>query len=194
MDHFYQIAGIVAGVLSIGGYIPYILSILRGETRPNRATWIIWALVGGLLAFSYIETGDIQTIWLPLGYFLGPLITAFLSLRYGYMVWSRLDTICIIVALLSVVPWILSHNAMLTLLVNVFIDAVGAIPTVIKSYREPETEDFLAWLIFFIANTIQLVAIQVWNLAAIYPIYLFFLAGSITLFTFIDKVKKRKFI
>lgn len=194
MGNYYAVAGIVAGILSIAGYIPYILAIFRGETRPNRASWIIWAIVGGLLAFSYIETGDRHSIWLPLGYFIGPLITAVLSLRYGYMVWSRLDTICLVAACASVIPWMLSDTAILTLLINVFIDFMGAIPTLIKSYKEPETEDFLAWLIFFVANTIQLFAIQYWNLAAVYPVYLFFLAGFITLFTFMDRVKRKKFI
>ncbi len=63
---------------------------------------------------------------------------------------------------------------MATLLINVAIDATGAIPTLIKSYYEPETEDFTAWLIFFIANTLQLIAIQDWNLCC-HLSYLFIL-------------------
>jgi len=192
MDDFYQWAGILAGILSIAGYVPYIIGILQGTTRPNRATWLIWALVGGLLAFSYMQSGDAHSIWLPLGYFVGPFVTMILAFRYGYVAWSRLDTVCVVAALLSLIPWIFSHNPLMTLMINVVIDATGAIPTLIKTYQEPETEDFWAWLIFFAANTIELFAIETWNLASVYPVYLFFLAGFITLFTFLDKVKKRK--
>lgn len=181
--------GIAAGVLSILGYIPYIISMWRGQTKPNKATWFIWTIVGGLLAFSYIAEGDQNSIWLPLSYFVGPFIIAILSLRYGYTKWSRLDTFCIMAALISIIPWMLSDNAKLTLLINIMIDAAGAIPTLIKTYYKSESEDFSAWAIFFAANTIQLFAIKTWNIASLYPIYLVLLASTITLFIVRDKIK-----
>ena len=191
MQDMHETIGIIAGILAIGGYIPYIISILQGKTKPNKATWFIWTIVGGLLAFSYLAAGDIKAIWLPMGYFLGPLIAAILSIRYGYSTWSRLDTICILVAAISIIPWLLAKNAMFKLLINVLIDATGALPTIVKTYREPETEDFTAWSIFFIANILELFAITEWNLAGIYPIYLFFLAGSIVFFIVFGKAKNR---
>lgn len=188
----YETIGIIAGILALAGYIPYIYSIIAGQTRPNRATWFIWTIVGGLLAFSYIAEGDQHSIWLPLGYFFGPLIVAILSLRYGYAEWTRLDTICIVAAIISIIPWVLSDNATMTLVINVIIDSTGAIPTLVKTYREPETEDLTAWLIFFIANTLQLFAISMWNLAALYPIYLFFLAAAMVLFICKGKFTKKQ--
>lgn len=185
----YELLGLTAGVLSIAGYVPYVISILRKKTLPNKATWIIWTIVGGLLAFSYVAEGDPNTIWLPIGYFVGPLVVAILSFWYGYMEWTRLDKICLIAAIISVIPWILSSNATATLLINVFIDSTGAIPTLVKTFREPETEDFVAWFIFLVANTLQVVAISYWNLAAIYPIYLFFLAGAMVIFILRNKLK-----
>lgn len=187
----YETIGILAGILALAGYIPYIISILQGKTQPNRATWFIWTIIGGLLAFSYIAEGDQHSIWLPLGYFFGPLITAILSLRYGYATWTKLDTFCIVAAIISIVPWVLSDNATFTLIINVFIDSIGAIPTLVKTYKEPETEDFTAWLIFFIANTMQLFAISTWSLPAIYPIYLFFLAGAMVMFIVKGQIKLR---
>lgn len=192
MDQVYQVIGIIAGILALAGYIPYIISIFLGHTRPERATWFIWTLVGGLLAISYLFSGDQNTIWLPIGYFIGPLFVAILSIKYGYSTWSKLDTICVVAALISIIPWLLSKNPMFTLLLNVLIDSTGAIPTLIKTYREPETEDFTAWLIFFIANTLQVVAISEWNYAATYPIYLFFLAGCMVLFIIRGKLKAKK--
>jgi uncharacterized protein with PQ loop repeat len=182
MSGHYEIIGIIAGILAIGGYIPYIISIIRGTTKPNRATWFIWTVVGGLLAFSYMAEGDQNSIWLPLGYFFGPLIAALLSLKYGYAHWTRLDTYCITAALLSIIPWILLEDATATLIINVAIDIFGALPTVVKTYYEPETEDLTAWSIFLVANTLQLFAISMWNIAAIYPIYLFILASTLVLF------------
>lgn len=183
--------GISAGVLAIGGYVPYIISILRDKTRPERATWIIWTIVGGLLAISYTVSGDTKAIWVPLGYFFGPLMVMLLSFRYGYSKWSTLDSICLLAALLTIVPWYLSHNAIITLLLNVLIDSFGAIPTLIKTYKEPETEDLTAWFIFFLANTFELLAISQWDLSSSYPIYLFILASSMTIFILKGKFLRR---
>ncbi|OGT55391.1 MAG: hypothetical protein A3F14_01780 [Gammaproteobacteria bacterium RIFCSPHIGHO2_12_FULL_43_28] len=191
MEQIQEMLGITAGVLALVGYIPYIISILRGKTRPNRATWLIWTVIGGLLAFSYIAEGDFHTIWLPLGYFLGPFITVLLSIRYGYAIWTRLDTFCIIAAAVSIIPWLLSHDAIMTLLINVAIDSTGAIPTLVKTFKEPDTEDFTAWTIFFIANTIEVIAVSNWNLAIVYPLYLFLLAGTMVAFILRGKLKRK---
>ena len=188
MDNIYAILGITAGVLSLVGYIPYIISILRGKTLPNKASWIIWSVVGGLIAFSYLAEGDKNTIWLPLGYFLGPLITALISLRYGYSVWSRLDKICLVAAMISIIPWLLFKDGTYTLIINVLIDSTGAIPTLVKTYREPDTEDISAWSIFLIANTIQVLAISDWNLTATYPVYLFLLATAMVVLIMKNKL------
>jgi hypothetical protein len=186
-----EMLGIIAGIIGLAGYIPYIISIIKGETKPNKASWFIWTVVGGLLAFSYAAEGDINAIWVPIGYFVGPLIVAILSLKYGYSTWSMVDKICIVIAVISIIPWWLSHDATITLLINLIIDFMGAIPTVIKTYREPETEDFLAWTMFFIANTLLIIVVDVWNVSALYPVYLFFLAGTIFVLTLMDKLKKK---
>src|SRR3990167_10674293 len=191
MSNLYEILGIIAGILALVGYIPYIYTTVRGKTRPNKATWIIWTVIGGLIAFSYLFEGDKNTIWLPLGYFIGPLIVAILSFRFGYSEWTKLDIICLVVGGISIIPWIIADNAMFTLLINVFIDATGAIPTLVKTYREPETEDLTAWFIFFVANTLEIFAIEQWNLAALYPVYLFILAGLMVLFILRDKLKNK---
>lgn len=188
MQISYQVIGIIAGILSLVGYVPYIISMLRGITKPNRATWVVWTIIGGLLAFSYIASGNRDSIWLPLGYFIGPFIIMILSIKYGYATWTRVDSYCLVAALFSVIPWFLTHNAILTLLINIFIDAAGAIPTLIKTYYEPETEDFVAWFIFLIANTMQLFAIESWDLSASYPVYLFFLASTMVFFILKEKI------
>lgn len=190
MSNVYEIVGVSAAIIGILGYIPYIISILKGDTRPNKASWFIWTVVGGLLAVSYLAEGNQTAIWLPLAYFICPLVIALLSFRYGYSAWTRIDTLCILAAALSLIPWMLSHNATLTLLINLLIDSAGAIPTIVKTYREPKTEDCTAWVLFLIANTLNLFAISTWNIADIYPIYLFVLASTMVALILKDKIKR----
>lgn len=189
LKHIHTLIGAGAGLIGLLAFIPYSISTVRGITKPNCATWLIWTLVGGLLAVSFASEGDIHAIWVPICYFIGPLLITILSLRYGHTSWNKLDTICVIAAIISLIPWFLAKNAILTLLINVLIDSTGAIPTLVKTYHEPETEDFTAWLFFLIANTFNLFAITKWNLADIYPVYLFILSAVMIGLIYKDKIK-----
>ena len=71
-----DVVGKVAGAISLAGSVPYVLSTLRGQTRPNRATWIIWAMVGAVMASSYYATGGGPSIWVPISALIGPLAVA----------------------------------------------------------------------------------------------------------------------
>lgn len=172
--------GMVAGVVSLAAFIPYIISILRGKTRPNRASWWIWTVVGIMLASSYSASGAKDTIWVAISYIIGPLITALLAIKFGEGGWTRFDRACIACAVMSGVLWFVFDSPMVALSINIVIDAAGALPTIKKTYKEPEGEDRVAWALFFIGNTINLFAVGTWNFAiAIYPIYLFIGSGII---------------
>jgi hypothetical protein len=173
-----RVLGQVAGLISLLGFIPYIVEILRGTTRPNRATWWIWTVVGAMLCASYYASGARHSIWVPLSYTVGPFITALLSLKYGEGGFDRFDRTCLAVALLSLVAWWLIRAPLLALAMNIGVDLMGALPTLRKSYHAPEEESFLSWGIFFVANALNVCAIGMWSPAtAVYPIYLVALSG-----------------
>lgn len=172
--------GQAAGVVSLLGFVPYIVEIVRGKTRPNRATWWIWTVVGAMLCASYYASGARHSIWVPASYVAGPLLTALLSLKYGEGGWDRFDRNCLGASLLSLVLWWLVRSPLLALLANIGIDLLGALPTLRKAYREPESESLLSWAIFLLADALNLCAIGVWTLStALYPLYLFALAATL---------------
>ena len=181
MGEISELAGRTAGLLALAAFVPYILSILRGGTRPNRATWWIWTIVGLLLGSSYYASGAQHTMWVPISYIIGPLVAAVLSLRYGEGGWTAFDRRCIFVALLSLPLWWFFQSPLIALLMNLFIDFLGALPTIRKSYFEPEGEDRLAWALFFAGNVANLFAIEgLTFVIVVYPAYMFLASGTIT--------------
>jgi len=177
-----QSLGQLAGFISLCGFIPYIAEILRGTTRPNRATWWIWTVVGATLCASYYASGARHTIWVAASYVVGPLAIALLSLRRGEGGWSRFDRNCLSASLLSLVIWWLARSPLVALVANIGIDLLGALPTVRKAYAEPEAESLASWAIFLIADALNLCALSSWSVeASLYPAYLFTLAGVLVL-------------
>jgi hypothetical protein len=176
------LAGRVAGLFSLAAFVPYILSTLRGRTKPNRATWWIWTVVGFLLAVSYYASGARHTLWVAVSYVLGPLITAILSLKFGVGGWTRLDRGCLLGAGAGTLLWWVSGSPLMALVINLVIDFLGALPTMSKAYADPGGEDPWAWSLFLLGNTLNLFAIEKWRFSiAVYPVYMFLLSALILL-------------
>lgn len=173
-------AGMLAGLFALLAFIPYVFAILRRMTKPNRASWWIWTAVGGLLIASYRSSGAEATIWVPVSFTVGPLSVALLSLKYGEGGWGPFDSKCLLGAALGVVLWLCLRNPIAGLVVFLFIDFMGALPTLKKAYLEPWTEDKLAWSLWITGNTLNLLAVQRWTFAdAAYTLWMFVGSGTI---------------
>ena len=175
-----EVLGKTAGIVSLAAFIPYILAILRGETKPNRASWWIWSVVGCMLAASYYSSGASHTMWVPVSYLIGPVVTALLSLKFGEGGWTGFARWCLGGSAASLLFWIATNEPMTALLVNLFIDFLGALPTIKKAYRDPKGEDRLAWTLFVTGSVLNLLAVDRLEFAIlIYPLYMLFVTGFI---------------
>ena len=193
MPDITAVVGKVAGIISLVAFIPYILAILRGETKPNRATWWIWTVIGLMLGASYYSSGANHTIWVPVSYIIGPFAVAILSIKYGEGGWTRFDRSCLLGAGVSVVLWWMFSSPLIALLIGLFIDLMGALPTIRKAYHKPESEDRTAWTLFFAGSTANLFAVETWTFAiSVYPIYMFLANGIITTLIFVRRNHKAK--
>ena len=51
------IFGILAGVFSAISYPPYIVAILKGKAKPERASWLIWSVLTAMGFFTQLAVG-----------------------------------------------------------------------------------------------------------------------------------------
>lgn len=168
------VIGIIAGVVAFGAYVVYVVSILKGKTKPNRATWWIWAFMGLVLALSYKFSGADTTVWVPYVEFLGPFIIALLSIWYGEGgLKEKTDLFCLLGAITSVILWIIFNNPVIALVTNLAVDSFAIIPTIKKSYLRPEGENFWAWFGTGVADSLNMFAVGRFTFAVlVYPIYM----------------------
>ena len=186
-----EILGVIAGILSFCAYFLYIRSTIHGKTKPDRATWWILTLIGVMIASSYYVSGARTTIWVAISYVVGPFIIAILSLKYGEgKKWKKLEKWCFMVALISMPIWYISNSAILTLIINMFLDFIALLPTIKKSYLRPKGEDKAAWTLESLSSILNMFAVERWIFAiAIYPIYLFIINGTITILLYRHRKK-----
>ncbi|OGE84246.1 MAG: hypothetical protein A3B23_00430 [Candidatus Colwellbacteria bacterium RIFCSPLOWO2_01_FULL_48_10] len=178
---FRRYVGILAGVLTIIEFVPYIYSIVKGKTKPERASWSIWALVTAIGLASFYSSGARETIWMLVAYVAATITVSLLSIRYGVGGWTKFDRYIIFSCALCLVVWWLTGSPLIALAMTITIDALAALPTIRKTYYHPESEDRLAWVISLSAGGLNLLAVEKWDFAhASYPIYLFIMIGIVT--------------
>jgi hypothetical protein len=174
MESFF---GMLAGGIVLIAFVPYTFSILRGETRPSRASWLIWFLMDVAVVLSYRAVGATDTLWIGMGLLCGSTLVMTLSIFYGEGRLTRLEGWCLFGAALSTIAWIFSGPA-IALLLYLIIDTFAYAPTIKKAYMDPESEDKWAWGITFTGVLVNLLAIptSAWQSVNIeilsFPIYL----------------------
>lgn len=179
--------GMTAGFISLLGFLPYILGILKKEVIPSRVTWTVWTLIDSILLFSYIGTsgGINASIWVPIMYVVGPCIIMILSFYYGEKGFTSLDVFSFTLSLVSIILWVITGIPLVALISNIVADALAAVPTIYKTYQRPRTESMIAWSMFLVGNTINLFVIPDINFQTfIFPFYLFLISLTIFLLTF----------
>lgn len=151
--------GQIAGILAFVQVIPYVISILRGKTRPARMTYFIKSIVAIITISSYIEVGARTSIWNGLAFAFTALLIFGLSIKRGMGGFTRLDMICLALALVGIVLWISTKDAVLTLYLSIFIKTVATLPLFKKAYLHPATENKLSWYIVLVADILNLFAL-----------------------------------
>jgi hypothetical protein len=171
---------VMAAVIAVGGAVPYVLDTLRGRTRPNRATWMVYAIVGSLAVVSSYAAGGRWSLLLGVAYAIGPCAILLASIRHGEGGWSPLDRGCLGLAACGLVGWAVSGDARTGVVLETLADAAGTVPTWVKAWRDPAHENRPAWTIYAFASALNLFAIASWSIGEVcYNGWLVLCCGSI---------------
>ena len=166
--------GIIAVILNIVGMVPYILSIYRGKTKPHLFSNIIWAVVTTIAFFGQVIKGAGPGAWTTAISALVTVYICILCIRYGTKDVTKSDYIFLIAGLLSIIPWIMTKDPTISVVIATFIDVCGFIPTIRKTWKAPESENLFSWVVNLVRHGISLFALRNFVIATyIYPLALF---------------------
>ncbi len=173
MLQYLVFVGVIVGF--VFGYLPYIKDILRGKTKPNRVTWLMWAVAPLIGSVAAIVDG---VGWAVLPVFLNgfvPLIIFIVTLvkRDSYWQLKKLDYICGLLSVLALVLWMITKQPGVAIFFAIIADVFAAVPTIIKSWHFPETETVDLYIVSVFVNATSFAAVKVWNFSSIaFPAYL----------------------
>jgi len=172
----------------------YCKDILYGQTRPNLVTWSLWALIPLIGVFFQLKAGARLSV-LPIlidGLNCIVIIVFALWNKNSYWKIGRLDIVCGIFALVALVFYIFTHNLGISILFAILADFLAAIPTIIKSWKFPETETWGVYLVAGITNIFGLLIIKNW-IFTIYSFGLYFVLMNLLIVFCVNRKKIFKF-
>jgi hypothetical protein len=139
---------IAASLFSLTGTTDYVLSILRGKTKPHRTTRLVLFIVAIVnLVGSLAAHAQGGILLLALFFFGRSLLLALLSIKHGVGGTSRLDIVCGVVALLGIVAWLATGDGVWALIFAILADAFAYVSAIIKTWKLPKSEaPLLYWM------------------------------------------------
>lgn len=168
---YQEIFGLAAFLIGLWGTAVYIASIFRGETRPHVYTHLVWGLVT-LIAFL----GQLADKAGPGAWALGItaaacLFQAALALKWGEKNITRGDKLSLVAAVIAVVPWMLTDDPLLSVVLASVISGVAFFPTIRKSWTKPTEENLTAYMIANVKLALSLVALTNFTVTTlVYPV------------------------
>jgi len=155
----------IAALLAIIGNVPYLIDIFKRRVKPHPYTWLVWSIVSGTVFFGQVAKG---AGWGALPFAASEIFTIiifFFSLRYGFKDIPKRDTYFLVVALLGIIPWILTKDPTLSVVILVTIDVIAFIPTLQKTWRLPNMETPILYSSNVFRHGLALLSLTSYNLA-----------------------------
>lgn len=151
--------GLLAGVIGIVGYIPYIRDILKGSTKPDRASWVIWTLEYAALFGAQLSVGAVESLWIIGLQLLGVVVICALSYRHGVGGFDKKNTVILLSVCAVLLLWYFTRSADLTIILLIAVEAVGVALTMRKVYLQPGSETLTMWVLIATAGVIGIAAV-----------------------------------
>jgi hypothetical protein len=164
-------------VLNLIGSTSYVIDTIKGKTKPNRVTWFLWALApmvafGAMLGEGVSITGGLMTFMVGFGPFI-VLLASFVNKKSIWKI-TKFDVVCGILSFVGICLWSLTRTGEVAIAFSILADGLAALPTIVKAFKEPETESYLVFLLGAISALITLLAAKAWDFTHIgFALYIF---------------------
>ncbi len=155
---------VLSGIFSVVALVPYVRSIIKGETKPAKSTWLIWAVLDIMIFTGMLAEGTLNGQ--IIGVIFGTWTVVVLAMKYGIPGWTRLDKWCLSGTSFGILLWLIFNNPVWSIVVALSIMSVGSIPTFASVWHDPSRENKLAWTLVFVSSITAVMVIPgKWTLA-----------------------------
>jgi hypothetical protein len=181
LPEYFAVVGAV--IASLGGFL-YLFDTIRGRTKPNRMTWLLWGVLP-MIGFVAQRVQGVEGIsWATFVAGFTPLFVFAASYLNKKAYWKTqpLDYFCLVLALIGITLWAITNEPNLALIFSIVADFAAGFPTLLKAAKHPATESWRAYLLSTVGFIVSALSIHEWNFANYgFVLYLVAMNGALSL-------------
>jgi hypothetical protein len=186
-----EILVIIASLLALVGNIPYLRDVIKGRVKPHPYTWLVWTIVSCVVFFGQVAKGaGIGAIPTAVSEIFTLIIFLF-SLKYGFKNPPKIDKYFLALAILGLIPWLMTKDPTISIIIVVSIDLIAFIPTLRKTYCHPKSETPLLYGTNALRHFLALGALGSYNIATVLHSIAMIITNTIMV-VFIKTCKEKK--
>lgn len=167
------IFGAIAALLALFSSYLYIRDIFRGNTKPHTYTWLIWSIVTTIAFLGQSVSGGGPGSWATGVAAVVTTGTLLLSLKgkYGTKDITHFDRICLVLAIFSILPWLLTKSVVGSVILATLIDLIAFFPTMRKTWHAPKSESLGSMYVDAVKHALSTFSMGSYSLITlIYPL------------------------
>ena len=173
-DMLQYLVFLAAGAFLVGAYV-YVKSMLKGSVKPNRVSWLLWA-IAPMIGFAAAVSNGTGLAAVPV-FMAGfcPLLIFVASFAVEGAHWKlvKLDYACGLLSILAIVFWAVTSDPDIAIVFAISSDALASVPTLKKGWQYPETESAWPYFLGVFGGFTSLLAITAWTFSQYaFPAYL----------------------
>lgn len=147
------------------GGISYLFDTIKGKVQPNKVSWLLWSIAPLIAFFAQIKQGVGIEAWSTFIVGFIPLVVFCASFVNKKAKWEigKLDIVCGILSILGLMLWLITKVGNVAIFFSILADGLAAIPTIVKSYKDPDSESHLPYSLGIPNSIFALLVITDWN-------------------------------
>lgn len=189
---FTAVAAFLSTVLGIYCAVPYIISIIKGQTKPHQFSWLVFSIMNGIVFISQLLEGGRGSVIVYGIFFVGSSINFLLSLKYGVRDTSKWDKLLFGFALATIAIWALTRSNEIAIWLTILIDIFATSMIILKLRSEPHSEAAYPWILATAATGFGLLTLLGKPLGILYVRPTYGIVCNVILIAFIYYYRRNK--
>lgn len=179
--------------LTVIGFVLYVRSIIRKETKPHAFSWFIRGIVTGTWFFAQrTETDSIATWVLWFSCIATFSVGIYAWFRYQDVI-KKIDRRFLAASLVWIVVWYITKTPFWSVIIISITDFLAFLPTFRKAYDDPYSEYLPLYGLAGLSNLFALMSIGIVTIAVwLYPLCLVVTNIWFVIFAMIRRMQMRK--
>lgn len=151
--------GILSAFFALMGIIPYVIDIIKGNTRPQRAAFFILTIAAVISFFAQLHQGAHFSLYVALAFVVCNSIVLLLSIKHGIGGFRKIDKISLLLALGVLAIWYSTKSPALAIVCIVLFNSIAKFLVAHKVYYQPHTELLFSWATGIFAGIFSMLAV-----------------------------------